>query len=158
MLLPYIVCLFGSVSILAAQSSQVQRIKLPKLQQIMYNASSTLTIVNFWATWCKPCVKEIPYFQALDEAYSDDQVQILLISLDPIETLSKVSLFVKEQNLSTRTFLLDEKDQHSLIDSIHKSWDGALPYTLFIKESKIVSTEEGVLTQENLFKKAYQFL
>ena len=158
LLLLFSVWVLCSIGVVCAQSQRIERIKLPKLQQIMYHESSKLTIVNFWATWCKPCVAELPYFEALNKAYTQDQVRVLLVSLDPIGDFSKVSRFVEQRHISASVFLLDEKNQNHMIESIHKSWQGSLPYTLFIREKQMVAAYERALTREDLFKITRTFL
>lgn len=94
-----------------------------------------LVIVNFWATWCKPCVKEMPYFNTLSRKYADDpQIRVILVSLDmETQMKSRVIPFIVERDLHPEVWLLDDPDANRWIDKVDPSWSGAIPATLFYK-------------------------
>lgn len=94
-----------------------------------------LVIVNFWATWCKPCVKEMPYFNTLSRKYADDpQIRVILVSLDmETQMKSRVMPFIAERDLHPEVWLLDDPDANRWIDKVDPSWSGAIPATLFYK-------------------------
>jgi thiol-disulfide isomerase/thioredoxin len=99
------------------------------------NNSDTLYIVNFWATWCKPCVAELPDFEKVNQTYKDKKVKVLLVSMDFKEDLKKRLIpFIKKNKYTSETLLLNETDG-SFIDKISKEWSGAIPGTLFIKNN-----------------------
>lgn len=93
-------------------------------------------IVNFWATWCAPCVKEIPYFEAIQANYSED-VEVILISLDfPRQYESKLKPFIVKHQLKSKVIALDDPDMNSWIPKVDVDWDGAIPVTLIYNSSK----------------------
>jgi thiol-disulfide isomerase/thioredoxin len=93
-------------------------------------------VVNFWATWCAPCVKELPYFETLQANYSDS-IEVVLISLDfPHQYETKLKPFIKKQNLKSKIVVLDDPDMNSWIPKVNPQWDGAIPVTLIYNESK----------------------
>ena len=99
--------------------------------------NDSIYVINFWATWCAPCIKEIPYFEKLQQEHKSDQLKVLLVSVDFRNQLeSKVMPFVKQRELKNEVFLLDESDQQKFIDRIDKTWSGAIPATLFVKGDK----------------------
>ncbi|MCG8328065.1 MAG: TlpA family protein disulfide reductase [Chitinophagales bacterium] len=112
--------------------------------------NDTTYVINFWATWCQPCVKELPHFEQLTEKYKDSKVKVVLVSLDfPKQLESKLVPFVKKHELkSTVVTLLDGK-YNDWIDKVSKEWSGAIPATLFYRADQqyflghsVESTEE----------------
>ncbi len=94
-------------------------------------------VINFWATWCKPCVKELPYFEQIQAEYKDKNVEVVLVSLDDIRKLeSKVIPFVEKNKLQSSLILLDDADYNSWIDKVSPEWSGAIPVTLFYNKNK----------------------
>lgn len=66
-----------------------------------------IQVINFWATWCKPCVDELPAFEKLKATYGD-QIDVILISLDDVENLeTKVNPFLEKHNIQSQVKLLD---------------------------------------------------
>lgn len=93
--------------------------------------SDTTYVVNFWATWCKPCVAELPYFETLTENYKDQKVKVVLVSLDFANQLTKKLIpFVEENKLKSDVVALFDGNYDSWIDKVNKEWDGAIPVTL----------------------------
>jgi len=99
--------------------------------------SDTLYVYNFWATWCKPCVAELPYFEKINEVYADKKLKMVLVSLDFVEQLDKKVLpFIAERQLKSEVVLLDAGDPNEWIDKVSEQWSGAIPGTLILKPSK----------------------
>ena len=98
----------------------------------MTSNSEKVEVINFWATWCKPCIKELPYFQSLHNKMAQE-VNVTLISLDFADLLNeKVIPFVQKRQITPEVLLLDEIDYNSWIDKVDPSWSGAIPATLVI--------------------------
>ncbi|MFD1754960.1 TlpA family protein disulfide reductase [Rufibacter sediminis] len=120
-----------------AQTQKVPMVKLPHLQKYLNSTSDTTYIINFWATWCKPCIEELPNFEALQKQYAGQPVQVVLVSMDFAKDLEKkVVPFVTRHKLQSRVFLLDEPDQNAWIDLVDPSWSGAIPATLFVNNAR----------------------
>lgn len=91
--------------------------------------ADTTYVVNFWATWCKPCVQELPAFDSL--AMENKKVKVLLVCLDFKEELDKkVNPFLKKKKIGAECVLLDEINGNDYIDKISPQWSGAIPATL----------------------------
>jgi thiol-disulfide isomerase/thioredoxin len=91
-------------------------------------------VINFWATWCKPCIEEIPDFVILAKELEGKGTDFLFVSLDFRKNLERsVISFVKENGLEGRTILLHDPDANSWIDQVDPSWSGAIPATLVVK-------------------------
>ncbi|MFT4093674.1 MAG: TlpA disulfide reductase family protein [Niabella sp.] len=127
-----LVCISATVP-----GQKVQLLELDVLENRIANGKDTFYIINYWATWCAPCIKEIPYFNKFQKAYLNKPVKVLLISLDFLSQYQKAVVpFVRKQKLETEVFLLNEKDQQQYIDRISTDWSGALPATAFICQHK----------------------
>lgn len=113
--------------------AQPATIKLADLQQIMTDETPPVRIINFWATWCGPCVKELPYFERVTSAgHADVQVTLVSLDLDLDPDPNKVYKFVSRKKLQSEVVLLDETDPGTWIDKVDKQWSGALPATIII--------------------------
>lgn len=92
----------------------------------------TVYVVNFWATWCKPCIQELPAFDSLQTETGQQNVKVLLVTLDFKEDLlTKTNPFLKKRGMRSECVLLDEVNGNEFIDRIDPQWSGAIPATLF---------------------------
>ncbi len=123
-------------------SQDVKPIKFADFQKLILKTNDTLYVVNFWATWCGPCIEELPYFNNIADRRGDRKIMIFTISLDSRARLSSVIEFLKRKPLRTATFLLDETDADAFIDKIDSRWSGAIPATVVFKNGKIVAFKE----------------
>jgi len=102
------------------------------LKPMLDISDDTLRIFNFWATWCVPCVKELPYFEEVNAEYASQKVKVVLVSLDFIEDLETALIpFMKKHELGSQVLLLDDPDANRWIPMVDPGWDGAIPVTLF---------------------------
>ena len=128
--------LFLSLLVIGLGCSQpkkhVEVIKIEGLQNLIKEDQHKIHVINFWATWCKPCVKEMPQFVELAKQHPD--ISISLVSLDYIELLdTKVIPYLDKKDIKLRTLLMDEVDYNLWIDLVDPSWSGAIPVTLIIE-------------------------
>lgn len=111
--------------------------KIDDLTKRIYNNSDTLYVVNFWATWCKPCVAELPEFEKLNQEYKSKKVKVILVCMDFKEELNKrVKPFIKKNNYTCEVVLLDEINGNDFINKITEMWSGAIPATLITRNNK----------------------
>jgi thiol-disulfide isomerase/thioredoxin len=116
-------------------TAQVKLLKLDELDKRIANGKDTTYVINFWATWCSPCVAELPNFEKLRLANLKKPVKVLLVSLDFKSKLQKeVIPFVLNNKINAEVFLLNEPDQQQYIERIDKKWSGAIPATLFVNK------------------------
>jgi thiol-disulfide isomerase/thioredoxin len=142
------------VSFSPVSSDKIEKITIEQLQaKTIHPENDTLYIVNFWATWCGPCIAELPYFEQAAKMNATKKVKILLINLDFSSEEAKVIAFVKKKNLQNAVYQLNSSDPNKWINEIDTNWDGAIPVTVFYKRGKKVLFHEGELTQTELDEK-----
>ncbi len=127
----------GVIFSVAASAQTINQIKLKDLQKLLTTKSDRIQVINFWATWCAPCVKEIPLFEKLRSDNSNVEITLVSMDFDLDPDPAKVERFVTRKALKNKVVILAETDPNSWIDKIDKSWSGALPATL------IVNTQTG---------------
>ncbi len=131
-----LIFLFVLISI-ASFSQDVKVYKTNDLLKRIYNKSDTLYIVNFWATWCKPCVAELPDFEKINTEIKNRPVKVLLVCMDFKEDISKkVIPFLTKHQYKTEVVLLDEINGNDFINQISKQWSGAIPATIITKKNR----------------------
>lgn len=128
------------------------------LKPFLETETDKIYVVNFWATWCAPCIKELPYFEALNTTYSDKNVEVLLVNLDfPKKYDSHLKPFIKRHNLKSKVVALDDNNSNTWIPAIDPDWSGAIPATLIFNKDKR-QFYERTFTYEELEKEVKQFL
>jgi len=120
-----------------AAAQHVEIIKWKRFEALLQRNNDTLYVYHFWASWCVPCVTEIPNFIGVAEQYRDRQVKVVLVSLDFIESYKQSLIpYLNKHAIKQNVLLLDEPDYNSWIDKIASTWEGDIPATLFIKGPK----------------------
>jgi thiol-disulfide isomerase/thioredoxin len=100
-------------------------------------------VINFWATWCKPCIKELPYFERIHREYGDQDVRVILVSLDMRRQVeSSLIPFIKSNDITSDVLLLDDPDANKWIGQIDENWSGSIPATLFINKNNRLFLEQ----------------
>jgi thiol-disulfide isomerase/thioredoxin len=119
------------------QVSSVKTYTYIELKPLLEKNDGKTYIVNFWATWCAPCVKELPYFEKIKKEYDDKNVEVLLVSLDfPKQVEKKLIPFINKRKLNSKVVLLDDINEDVWIKSIDENWSGAIPATLIYNKNK----------------------
>jgi thiol-disulfide isomerase/thioredoxin len=135
----YLLAIF-SILILNSAVSEAQKIdyiKIPELEKILKNPDNKLFVVNFWATWCPPCVAEISNFENAAKAYNKEKVKFILVSLDfPSQIEKQLIPFLKKNKITLDVAVMMDTDYNSWIDKIDNKWQGDIPATLFFNNSK----------------------
>ncbi|MFN5557632.1 MAG: TlpA family protein disulfide reductase [Chryseotalea sp.] len=109
-------------------NAQVPVVKWDAINKLINQKQGPVQVINFWATWCGPCVKELPQFETVH--LNDNAVTVTLVSLDYADKIDKVESFLTRKNMKSSVILLDEIDYNSWIDKVDPSWEGAIPATL----------------------------
>jgi len=118
--------------LLVQAQNKAEIIKLKQLQEHIQAPTDHIKVINFWATWCAPCVKEMPLFEELNATRTDVKVTLVSMDLDLDSNPEKVYRFIDRRKIKSQVFILDEQNPNAWIDKIDKTWSGALPATLII--------------------------
>jgi thiol-disulfide isomerase/thioredoxin len=113
-------------------SQAVKKMNINDLQNYITKSEKPL-VINFWATFCKPCIEEIPYFQNTIKEKYNGLVDLILVSLDmPDYFPSKITSFVIKKSFSFPIVWLNETDADYFCPKIDQQWSGAIPATLMV--------------------------
>jgi thiol-disulfide isomerase/thioredoxin len=136
---------------IASFAQAPRKITFSDLEKRLQQGEDTLYIVNFWATWCKPCIAELPYFEKAHHAYKADKVKVLLVSMDfPDELEKRVIPFIKKRNLKPEVVLLEDPDPNTWINKVNPQWQGDIPATVFYRKARQQDFKSGELKEEEL--------
>jgi thiol-disulfide isomerase/thioredoxin len=120
-------------------AQNIPAIKAAQLTDWKNAENDTLYVLNFWASWCAPCVAEIPSFLALHQKYAAQKVKVILVDCDFNRDLeTKVKPFIQQKHLEGLVVHIAEKDPNTWVDLVSKEWSGALPGTLLVCKSRNV--------------------
>ncbi|WP_347219289.1 TlpA disulfide reductase family protein [Chryseobacterium sp.] len=147
--------IFLFCSLCKAQQTEVSVLKYEDLEKKIQLEKDKLLVVNFWATTCAPCVKELPHFMEINNQYmGNSKFKMLLVSLDRLVDKERVLKFIKNKNIAAEVVLLDDiKRMNTWIPRFEKEWDGNIPVTIFYKNGKKVYFNDGEMSKEDLGKK-----
>ena len=134
------------------QSKELQIIKFSELEKLISQPNNKVKVFNFCATWCAPCIKELPYFEKANKKFDNSSVEITLVNLDFADQYNKVLKFMDKHQLKSKIVLLDEVDYNSWIDKISTDWSGAIPATVVIDKKGERHFMEGELEQSEIFE------
>ncbi len=126
----------GSVN---TQKSYAQKLASYNAEQLNKRIANkdTLYIVNFWATWCIPCVKELPAFDSLYNAYKGKPVKVILLSFDFEEQYpEKITQWLQKKKVQAEVIWFNESKPNDYIPKIAPDWEGALPATILVNNKK----------------------
>jgi len=145
------------LKVYSANGVSVKAYDFDKLEYFLKKQNDTTYVVNFWATWCVPCVEELPYFEQLNTKYQDDKVKVMLVSLDmPKMVEGKLLPFIKQKQLKSDVVLLRDPDQNTWLPKVDTTWSGAIPATLIYNKDKRKFYEQS-FTYEQLEKEVSNF-
>ncbi len=147
-LLVFILILFASGDVICQDITTVNIEGLMKRIQLQ---DDTVYVVNFWATWCRPCIEELPYIEEINKKYMDKKVRVLLVSLDfPEQIKSKLKPFIRKNKLKSRVIHLDDPNENAWINGVDSSWTGSIPATMIYKNGNKKLFHEGRITTDQI--------
>lgn len=128
---------------------QVPIYTFDEFQPLLHIDDGNVYVVNFWATWCKPCIKELPYFESVAEQYAAQNVKVLLVSIDFPKLLEKqVIPFIEKNAIKSPVVLLDDTGANEWIPKVDVNWSGAIPATLIYKGGERKFFEQSFTLEE----------
>lgn len=144
------VAIFFLLSASLLPQRPVTIVSLRQLQNTTIKQNDTLYVVNFWATWCKPCVHEMPYFEASNQKFKGQKVKFYFVSTNYAREAQLVKSFINEKQVKADVLLLDAGNPNIWIDAIDSTWSGAIPATAMYRHGKKTLFYEGEFTQSQL--------
>jgi thiol-disulfide isomerase/thioredoxin len=137
------------------ENAQIEIYDFKGLESLLTTEDNRTYVINFWATWCKPCIEELPYFEALQAENKD--IKVILVSLDfPDKLESQLKPFIAEKQLKSQVVLLDDPYENEWIPKVDSTWSGAIPATLIFNKSKRVFYERS-FTKISLLEEIVKF-
>lgn len=138
-------------TIISASFSQVKKESFAQIQEHYITSTDTTYIVNFWATWCRPCVEELPEFQEAFSSNNDKKVKFIFVSLDFPDSETRVNSFINKKGYDGHFYLLTDTDANEWIPKVNTDWDGNIPVTLIVNSSSnFNSFQNGKITLNEL--------
>ncbi len=140
------------------KNDKIEVVNFEQLEGILDQKDEKVRIVNFWATWCKPCIEELPFFEELNDSLGGEDLEVLLVSLDfPDKLESQLIPFVAERHLDPEVLLLDDPHENEWIPKVDPSWSGAIPATLILQGSRRKFFEKS-FTRASLYEEVSKFM
>lgn len=143
------------------KQNELKIVNFEELNSLVLQNGNTLYVVNFWATWCKPCIEELPGFMEVNRKnQNNENFKMILVSLDHPRLLkTKVKGFVERQKIDTDVYILDTKDSpEDWMSRIDPEWIGAIPSTIFYKNGKKILFKQFQISQFELEDLIDEFL
>ena len=132
-----------------SESIRIESYDFENIEPFLHQKDNYTYVVNFWATWCKPCVAELPYFEKLRENYSSQNVHVLLVSMDFSKAVETSLIpFLKKEQLKSVVGLLEDSDANSWIPKVDENWSGAIPATIIYNKNKRAFFEKSFTYEE----------
>ena len=140
-------------------AQDIKKWKITDVEQYITESKDEVLVINFWATFCKPCVAEIPFFISTVEKYKSSKVALLLVSLDlPSFYPTKIAAFAKKNNFRASIAWLDETNADYFCPRVDSAWSGSIPATLVINKKtgfrKFAEEEMSQVSFEAIIKQA----
>jgi thiol-disulfide isomerase/thioredoxin len=134
----------STTKVFAQSDENIPMVDFKQFEPMLHKSNDTTYVINFWATWCVPCRKELPEFQKLHENTSGEKIKILLVSLDfPKQIKTALLPFLEKNEITAPVILLNDPNSNAWIDKVDPKWTGSLPATLIYKgEAKQFFEEE----------------
>ncbi|AWO00448.1 redoxin [Chitinophaga alhagiae] len=143
----------------AATAQQVRRIGADELKNVLHHPDSAL-VINLWATWCAPCIKELPWFEQLAQQMKNKPVKFIFLSLDMEDAYpQQINRFITQNKIRSTVLWLDEPNANKYASLVDPRWQGSIPATIFLSKKKNYRRfVAGEITQEELRKQVSMML
>ncbi len=135
-LILFILMVLSGITNTTETTSGIPVLDFNKLEPRLHKTNDTTYIVNFWATWCIPCRRELPDFEKINEAYRNKKIKLLLVSLDLPDNLENSLIpFIQKNNIKAEVVLLDDPNSNYWINKVDSDWEGNIPATLIYNKN-----------------------
>jgi thiol-disulfide isomerase/thioredoxin len=154
----FITISFCFLAAIQVHGQTLKKVSTGELLELTGKKNDTTYVVNFWATWCSPCVKEISYFEELHRQYPSGRLRVVLVSLDfPDQAERRVVPFLREKEITSQVLLMTDLNYNDWIDLVDPTWSGAIPATLIFDRNERIFLEREV-TRDELFNYVNQIM
>ncbi len=138
---------------------QLEEIGTTSLHDLIRNKGEKLLLINFWATWCGPCIIEFPEFITIDRMYRGRDFEFISVSADKLSKKEKALNFLKKNEASNRNYIFSGDNNYDLIEAVNSEWQGALPYTMLIAPGgEILFKTQGTIDPVAVKKEIVHYL
>lgn len=121
----------------SVEKINIKTLNYEQLKPLLHKDDGKTYVINFWATWCLPCVKELPAFEKLNDEYKDKNVEVVLVSLDFSRQLeTNLISFIKNKNIKSKVLHFEDKNEQFWIQDIADNWSGSIPATIIYNAKK----------------------
>lgn len=150
-----IFAVFLGTALFSAEAGEKSTRNVPTLtfeafQPVLHNRNDTVYVINFWATWCSPCVKELPDFERLRQKYHREKFRMILVSLDfNRQKETRLIPFILQHKLKAEVVHLNAPDANAWIEKVNPDWSGSIPATLIYRGDRRIF-REGSYTFDEL--------
>lgn len=144
----------GQINLTFAQN-QVKKVSIEEVKALIASEDEQVKVLNFWATWCRPCIQELPYFENAHKAFTESEAKVYLIAIE--DELEKVQAFIQKKGITAEVWLLDEKDPNDWIPQIYEKWGGDIPVTIFVHQGEMLF-HQGIYPEEKLMAQIRSYL
>jgi thiol-disulfide isomerase/thioredoxin len=129
--------LFLMIRIQSQQNRGIPIMNFDNFQPYLQLSSDTTYLLNFWATWCVPCRRELPSFEQIHKEFSGRAIKVILVSLDfPDQYESNLLPFLKKNSITASVIVLNDPNSNAWIDKVDSSWSGSIPATLIYNKDQ----------------------
>lgn len=119
-----------------------KEIKVPyydfdEFEKFLHIKDDEVYVINFWATWCGPCIEELPHFEAINTTYKHKGVNVVLVSLDKEKQIEeKLFPFMEKHDIRSEVIVLNDANPNAWIDRVDPHWSGSIPITIIYNKDK----------------------
>ena len=129
---------------LAQEPVSVEPIDAKALEDLRGNKSGKFRLVNFWATWCGPCLAEFPELTRVNRMYRHREFEFVTVAANFPDEKRKVLDLLQKQQASNKNYIFGENDKYKMMGAFDPNWDGGLPYTVLISPTgQILYQKQG---------------
>ena len=137
------------VSTVCADDSSPEQLSSEGLKSLLEQQQGQVLIVNLWATWCAPCIREIPELMELELELASQGVRLIAVNMDDPADHERVREFVTGHFSDLHTYQRSDFDMDTLVSVVDPAWNEILPTTYLVDRKGVVAVKiQGRKTPE----------